>query len=487
MNVLKNIIGGLIIDQVKGNLELPVLHITHDSRDIREGTLFVAIPGTHVDGHTFIDQAIRAGAVAICCERLPEKLHKGITYLKVGSSSRTLGFMLSAFFDHPSHKLTLVGVTGTNGKTTTATLLYQLFKHLGYPSGLISTVRYMIGGKEIPSTHTTPDSVTLNRLMKDMVDQGVKYCFMEVSSHALVQDRIAGLQFTGGIFTNITHDHLDYHKTFSEYIKAKKRFFDDLSPDAFALINKDDRNAPVMIQGSKARKRTFALKSMADYRCRIVESTMTGMLLTISEKEWWTRLIGEFNAYNLLGVYAAALELGMDRDEVIRVLSELDAVEGRSETIRSSDGRVAIVDYAHTPDALENILKTLNQVKQAGQRIITVVGAGGDRDRAKRPKMAHIAASYSDKLILTSDNPRSEKPEDIIGEMKAGIRGGLSEKVMAIVNRREAIRTALLFARKGDVILVAGKGHETYQEILGVKHHFDDREEIRELFQLNPS
>lgn len=484
MKRLSDILKGLEVEEVAGSTAVAVNHITNNSRDIQKNTLFVAVRGTKVDGHAFIGQAVDAGAVAVCCETFPQQRAKGITWIRVRQPASTLGLMSAALFDHPSKKLHLVGVTGTNGKTTSATLLYHLLEKMGHKSGLISTVVYRVGEKVMDSTHTTPDAVVLNRLLYEMIQEGTEYCFMEVSSHALVQERTAGLQFTGGIFTNITHDHLDYHLTFSDYIRAKKKFFDALHPHAFALVNNDDRNAKVMVQNCRARIRTYALKSMADYRCRIIESGLTGMLLRTNGDEWWSRLMGEFNAYNLLAVYSCALEMGLPREEVIRVLSNLEAVNGRFETIRSADGRLAVVDYAHSPDALENILRTLQEMRKEGHKIITVVGAGGDRDRKKRPVMARIAAAYSNKVILTSDNPRSEDPAAIIDEMKAGLTPVEMNEVLTIVNRRDAIQTATMMAGTGDIILVAGKGHETYQEIKGVRHHFDDREIIRELFNI---
>lgn len=468
--------------ETKGNTSVTIDNLSFDSRKISKGTLFFAIRGTRSDGHIYIPEVINKGAVAIICEQIPEAPDPNICFIKVTSSEEAMGMIASAFYDHPSRKLKLVGITGTNGKTTTATLLYNLVEKLGFKAGLLSTVRNFVHDKVVEATHTTPDSVQINHLLSEMVRAGCEYCFMEVSSHSVVQHRITGLYFTGGVFTNITQDHLDYHKTFEEYIKAKKLFFDRLAPEAFALTNSDDRNGKVMLQNSKARKFCFGLKTLADYKCKLIESHFEGMLLQINNIELWVRLIGEFNAYNLLGIYATAILLGFNAEEVAKAISELKSVDGRFEYFRAPDGKVAIVDYAHTPDAVKNVLSTILQIRN-GEQVISVLGAGGDRDKGKRPLMASVAAQMSDKVILTSDNPRSEEPEAIIADMLQGINVLEKRKVITITDRREAIRAAVLMALPGDIILVAGKGHETYQEIKGVKHPFDDREIIKELFQ----
>lgn len=457
--------------------------LTFDSRNVREGELFIAVSGTQSDGHQFIGSAVEKGAVAIICERLPANPIPGVTCIKVENSSETLGKIASEFYDNPSSKLNLVGVTGTNGKTTTATLCYKLSNKLGYKSGLLSTVRNYIGVHEIHATHTTPDAVAINRLLAEMAKEGCEYCFMEVSSHAIVQNRISGLVFKGGIFTNITHDHLDYHKTFDEYLKAKKIFFDNLPDTAFALVNIDDKNGKVMLQNTNAVKSSFSLKSYSDFKCKILESHFDGMLLEIDGKEVWTKLIGGFNAYNLLGVYATAILLGHNRDEALTALSGLTTVDGRFEYISSGTGITVIVDYAHTPDALMNVLNTINGIRQGAGRLITVVGAGGNRDKTKRPVMGKIVAELSDKVILTSDNPRNEIPGDIINEIFAGVDARDKRKVIKITDREEGIRAAIMLSGKGDIILVAGKGHENYQEVNGVKHHFDDKEVVAKLFK----
>lgn len=483
MHMLKDLLQGVEVRSVVGDKTVQVTDIEFDSRKVKSGSLFFATRGTQVDGHTYIPAAIAAGAVAVVCEELPAERPEGVTFVKVADSTVALGEMASAFYGYPSRHLKLVGVTGTNGKTTTATLLYRMFRKLGYKAGLISTVVYCVDEREIPSTHTTPDSIRLNEMMAEMVEAGCDYCFMEVSSHSLVQHRTAGLNFVGGIFSNITHDHLDYHKTFAEYIRAKKLFFDGLPAGAFALTNADDRNGMVMVQNAKATVKTYALQSFADFRCRIVETLLDGMLLNLDGTEVWVKFLGKFNAYNLLSVYAAAILLGADRNEVLRILSELTSVNGRFEPIHSPNGVTAIVDYAHTPDALQNVISTINEIRKKGQKLYVVVGCGGNRDATKRPEMAKIAVDGSDMAILTSDNPRLEKPEDIIEQMKAGIEPGV--RYLAITDRREAIKTAVALAAPGDIILVAGKGHETYQDAGGVKHHFDDREEIRTAFGMS--
>lgn len=454
-----------------------------DSRRVIPGTLFFAVRGTQSDGHLFIDAAIEKGAAAVVCEELPAALRDGIAYVQVQDSAVALGRAASAFYGHPSRRLKLVGVTGTNGKTTTATLLYDMFRKLGHKSGLVSTVIYRVDERAVESTHTTPDSIRLNALLAEMVDAGCEYCFMEVSSHSLVQHRTEGLVFAGGVFTNITHDHLDYHHTFAEYIRAKKLFFDGLPRGAFALINADDRNGAVMVQNSKADVKTYGLRSFSDFRCRIVETHFDGMQLDLDGAEVWGGFLGRFNAYNLTAVYAAASLLGAPREEVLRVLSGLKPVDGRFEYIRSPQGVTAIVDYAHTPDALQNVIDTINEIRRPGQKLYIVVGCGGNRDAAKRPKMAKIAAAGGDMTILTSDNPRLEDPAAIIEEMKAGL--GAGDRYIAITDRHEAIKTAVVLARPHDIILVAGKGHETYQDAGGVKRHFDDKEELAQAFGLS--
>jgi len=480
MKILKDILYKVALTQVVGPTDIVISAIQFDSRKVADGTLFVAVKGTQVDGHNYINQCIEKGATAIICEAIPENLKKGVTYLGVKDSAEALGIMAANFYDQPSTKLKLVGITGTNGKTTTATLLFNMFRKLGYKVGLISTVQNQINETVIPSTHTTPDALELNKILADMLAQGCTHCFMEVSSHSVVQRRIAGVSFTGAVFTNITHDHLDFHKTFDEYIKAKKKFFDDLPASAFALVNKDDSHGMVMLQNTKAKKKTFALKNAADYKCKVMESTLTGLVLSIDGREVWTKLIGAFNAYNLLGIYATAVLLGENKEEVLKIISSLDAVEGRFQYVKAPNGTIGIVDYAHTPDALENVLSTINDVRTPQEKIITVVGCGGDRDKTKRPVMAAIACEKSDKVIITSDNPRSEDPMEIIQEMEKGVNPVHKKKSISIADRREAIKTACHMAQKGDIILLAGKGHEKYQEIKGVKHPFDDMEILSE-------
>jgi len=451
---------------------------------VNQGTLFVAVKGYKTDGHDYISSAIASGATAVLCEILPAERDTKICWIKTADSAKALGIAASNFYGNPSSSLKLVGVTGTNGKTTIATLLYRMFIQLGYKCGLFSTVCNYINDKEFEATHTTPDPLQLNSLLSKMVDAGCDYAFMEVSSHSADQKRIAGLKFVGGIFTNLTHDHLDYHKTFDNYLAAKKSFFDSLQPEAFALSNIDDKNGRVMLQNCKARKYTFSVRAMADYRCNIIEQGFEGMALKIQGEEVWTRFIGDFNASNLLAVYAAAELLGAAKKEILTILSDLYPVAGRLEVIKSPSGISGIVDYAHTPDALLNVIDTINKIREGGVQLITVVGAGGDRDKTKRPEMAAISAEGSTKVILTSDNPRSEDPEKILDDMEAGITPDLKKKTLRISDRHEAIRAAVMFAGSGDVILIAGKGHETYQEIKGVKHHFDDREELKNAFLL---
>ena len=480
---LSNILTGINILELKGSLDIPINQINFDSRKVVNGDLFVAVKGTQADGHAYIEKAIEQGAKAIVCQELPARLNDTISYCVVADPAFALGVIAHNYYDRPSDKIKLVGVTGTNGKTTVATLLYQLFEGLGYHTGLLSTVQNKIGDRAIPSTHTTPDPISLNALLHEMVEEGCDYCFMEVSSHSIVQHRISGLKFTGGLFTNISHDHLDFHLTFDNYIKAKKMFFDQLPKDAFALTNIDDKNGMVMLQNTKAYKKTYGIKSLADYNARIIENHFSGMLLNIDKEEVWVKLVGEFNAHNILAVYSAAMLLDQDSKKVLTVLSRLKGAEGRFETMISADNRVAIVDYAHTPDALENVLLTIRQLRMNKVQIITVVGCGGDRDKSKRAVMAKVAVDLSDKVILTSDNPRSEDPIAILKNMEAGIPSDMKRKSFTISDRREAIRAACHLAQEGDIILVAGKGHETYQEIMGVKHPFDDREVLKETFK----
>ena len=439
--------------------------------------------GTQCDGHRFIPMAVEAGASVVVCEHLPEERSDSVCYVVVEDAHAAMADLAAAYYDFPSHDLSLVGITGTNGKTTTVTLLYDLVRQLGYKAGLISTVVYKIDQEEIPSTHTTPDPIRLNAMMREMVDRGCAYCFMECSSHAIVQDRIRGLEFAGGLFSNITHDHLDYHKTFKEYIRAKKLFFDHLPKTAFSVVNIDDRNGEVMVQNTASRIKTLSLRSMADYRCKIIEQHLDGMLLRINDREVWLKLVGRFNAYNVMTVYAAAVELGFDEEDVLRALSLLGAVRGRFEVVHSSDAKCAVIDYAHTPDALEHVLETIEELRSKDRQLIVVCGCGGDRDKTKRPEMAAIAVKYATTAIFTSDNPRTESPEAILDDMIQGVRP--EDHYLRISDRREAIRTAVMLARPLDVILVAGKGHEDYQIIGTEKHHFDDREEVLHFFQMN--
>jgi UDP-N-acetylmuramoyl-L-alanyl-D-glutamate--2,6-diaminopimelate ligase len=482
LKLLSDILYKTRLEEIIGSTNVAISSVTFDSRKVKKDSLFIATRGTASDGHHYIEVAIENGAVAIVCEDLPETLNENITYVKVLDSSASLGYIACNFYDNPSEKLKLVGITGTNGKTTTVTLLFNLFRGLGYNVGLLSTVENKINATVIPSTHTTPDALALNELLAKMVEAGCQYAFMEVSSHAIVQHRITGLKFTGAAFSNITHDHLDYHKTFEEYIRAKKMFFDNLQDDAFALTNKDDRNGSVMLQNTKAKKYSYGLKSIADFKCRVVENHLNGLLLNIDNQEVWVKLIGSFNAYNVLVVYSIALLLKQDKVQVLTTLSNLNSVEGRFQYIKSKNGIVAIVDYAHTPDALKNVLETIKDIRTGNEQVITLVGCGGDRDAAKRPIMAQIACEYSNKVILTSDNPRSEDPEDILNQMQAGISPVEMKKTLRISDRKEAIRTAVAFAKEGDIILIAGKGHEKYQEIKGVKHPFDDFEIVKENF-----
>ena len=467
-----------------GNQETDITGVNIDSRKIEKNHLFVAIKGTQTDGHRFIPKALELGAVAVLCENLPEEQQPGVTYVQVVSTEAAVGPVVTVFYGEPSRHLKLVGVTGTNGKTTIATLLYNMFRKFGHKCGLLSTVCNYIEDEAIPADHTTPDPIELNKLLARMVEAGCEYAFMECSSHAIAQKRIGGLVFAGGLFTNLTRDHLDYHKTFENYRDAKKAFFDELSKDTFAITNADDKNGSVMVQNCKAQVKTYSTRTMADFRARIIECHFEGMYLEIDGREVGVQFIGKFNVSNLLAVYGAAVMLGKKPEDILLVLSTLKSVAGRLEPIRSQEGVTAIVDYAHTPDALENVLNAIHEVQDGkGGQIITVCGAGGNRDKGKRPLMAQEAVKQSDRVIITSDNPRFEEPQDIINDMLAGLTPQQMKKVVSIVDRKEAIRTACMMAQKGDVILIAGKGHEDYQEIKGVKHHFDDREIVREIFQ----
>ena len=484
MKLLRDILYGCRIVEVHGKTHVAIENIYFDSRKVQKLSCFVAVAGTLADGHHYIDLAIEKGAAAIVCEELPEKLADNITYVKVQNSAKALGEMAANFYDNPSTELKVVGVTGTNGKTTIATLLYELFIQLGFKVGLISTVENKIHRKVIPSTHTTPDAVSLQALLKDMVDEGCQYAFMEVSSHAVDQGRIAGLAFVGGIFTNISHDHLDYHKTFSNYIAAKKGFFDGLGKGTFAISNIDDANGAVMLQNTKANKRFYGLKRPCDYKVKLIENLLTGLQLEINGQELHCRLIGKFNAYNLAAIYAAAIELGQDSLQVLTAISLLGPVAGRFQYVKTASGITVIIDYAHTPDALKNVLKTINDTRTKNEQIFCLVGCGGDRDKTKRPEMARIACELSDKVIFTSDNPRTEDPKAIINDMKAGVEPQHFMRYTVVEDRAEAIKSALIQANENDVILIAGKGHETYQEINGVKHPFDDALVVKETLNL---
>lgn len=467
-----------------GDLDRAVSHLSFDSRKISEGGLYIAVRGVAVDGHQFIGKAIDNGAGVIVCENFPEQKNENITYIKVTNTLKTLGILASNFYGNPSEKLKLVGITGTNGKTSVATLLYDTFKNLGYPSALISTVEYRIVDEILPATHTTPDIITLNKILAQAVEKGCEYAFMEVSSHGIHQHRIEGLHFSIAGFTNITHDHLDYHKTFLEYLNTKKRFFDDLPETAVAITNIDDKNGNVMLQNTKARKKSYAVKTMADYHGKLLEVDFNGMLLHFNGKEFWTTLTGKFNVSNLLLVFAIAHELGFGENEILQALSQLKRVNGRFETIKSDGGIIFVVDYAHTPDALENILDSINEIRTKNERLICVFGCGGDRDKEKRPEMGKVATKKATLSIITSDNPRTEEPSQIIKEIEAGIEAQNFSKYTSIPDRKEAIKMAIKFAEPKDIILVAGKGHETYQEVNGIKHHFDDKEVIHELWRL---
>jgi len=480
--ILTKLLQNVVSQKTIGNTEINIENIQFDSRKVESGSVFVATRGTTSDGHEYIQKAIDQGAVAVVCEEIPTEINTNITYIKVENSSDALGKMASAWYGFPSSKLILIGVTGTNGKTTIVTLLYQLFRQLGYKSGLLSTVCNYVDDLAVEATHTTPDALELNGLLAQMVQAGCTYAFMEVSSHSVEQRRIAGLEFNGGVFTNLTRDHIDYHLTFENYLKAKKQFFDELPEEAFALTNADDKNGLVMLQNSKAKKYTYSLRTLADFKTRIIEQGFEGMLLDMNNREVNVSFIGRFNASNLSAVFGTAVLLGQDELEVLRIISSLQSVAGRIETFHAPTGYTAIVDYAHTPDALTNVIGTINQILQGNGRLITVVGCGGNRDKGKRPMMAREAVNGSWKAILTSDNPRNEEPQDILNDMLAGLDMTEKSKSLTIVDRREAIRTACALAQAGDVVLVAGKGHEDYQIIQGVKHHFDDREEVRKCF-----
>lgn len=480
---LKKLLNGVDCKEIHGKTDVEINAVQFDSRKITIGDLFVAQRGVSADGHVYIEKAISLGAVAVLCEELPQTLADNISYILTGDSSGALGVIAGNYYGNPSCDLKLVGVTGTNGKTTTATLLYELVRFAGKKAGLLSTVCNYINEEKIAATHTTPDALAINEYLRRMADAGCEYCFMEVSSHSIHQKRIAGLDFDGAIFSNITHDHLDYHKTFKAYIEAKKAFFDGLSPHAFALTNADDKNGTVMLQNTVAQRYSYSCRTLADFTCKVIEKRLDGTLVRLDGSEVWTTFTGDFNAYNILAVYATACLLGFEKEDVLKYVSMLVPVSGRFETLMSGSGVMAVVDYAHTPDAVENVLSTIKGLKGKENIVITVVGAGGDRDKTKRPEMADAACRYSDRVILTSDNPRSEEPGDIIADMQAGVKDEYRSKVLAITDRKEAIRTAVMLASKGDIVLVAGKGHENYQEVKGVKHHFDDKEVIREIFQ----
>jgi UDP-N-acetylmuramoyl-L-alanyl-D-glutamate--2,6-diaminopimelate ligase len=480
---LKDILYKVAIETVVGSTSVIINALQFNSKHIEENDVFVAIKGSVVDGHHYISKAISQKASVIICEILPEQLDESVTYVVVKDSSVALAIMAANFFGNPSANLKLVGVTGTNGKTTIATLLYHLFKNAGYKVGLLSTVKVMVDNKEYPATHTTPDSISINSFLDEMIREGVEFCFMEVSSHGIHQNRTLGLHFEGGIFTNLSHDHLDYHDTFAEYRDVKKRFFDQLPKSAFALTNVDDKNGAVMLQNTKAKKVSYALKSIADYHAKILENQLTGLLLKINNKEVWTKLIGNFNAYNVLAIYATAELLGLEEQEILRLLSILESVSGRFQYIISDQKITAIVDYAHTPDALKNVLETINSIRTSNENLITVVGCGGDRDKTKRPKMGHIASALSTKVVFTSDNPRSEEPETIIEDIEKGVEPQNFKKTISISDRKQAIKTACQFAEPGDIILIAGKGHETYQDVKGVKSDFDDLKIVTQLLK----
>ena len=480
MKKLNDLLLNIKIESIKGSTDIAINKLEFDSRKLDGNDVFIAIRGTVANGHDFIEKAISLGAVAIVCDTVPTEINHKITYIQVQDTNSAMAFMASNYFESPSNKLKLVGITGTNGKTTVASLLYQLFKKAGYKVGLLSTVKIMVDDVEHKAWHTTPDSITINHFLNEMVLAGCEFCFMEVSSHGIHQKRTEGLSFAGGVFTNLSHDHLDYHPTFAEYRDVKKSFFDYLPKSAFALSNIDDKNGMVMMQNTSAKKLTYALKTYANFKATILENQLSGLLLKINNNEVWVKLIGTFNAYNLLAIFGTATELGLEELEVLRLLSELESVSGRFQFIVSDDKITAIVDYAHTPDALENVLKTINDIRTNNEQLITIVGCGGDRDKTKRPIMAQIASSMSNTTIITSDNPRTENPETIINEMEAGVEAQNVKKTISISDRKQAIKTACQLAKPNDIILIAGKGHENYQEIMGVKHHFDDMELVRE-------
>ena len=484
MKLLKDILYKVSVNAVYGDTNVKVAQVDFDSRKVVKDSLFVAQKGISVDGHLYIDKAISLGATTIICEELPIHLEANITFIQVEDSNKTLAIIASNFYDNPSSKLKLIGVTGTNGKTTVASLLYQLFKKSGYKTGLLSTVQILVDTTVFNATHTTPDSVTINSYLHQMVLLGVDYCFMEVSSHGIHQKRTEGLEFAGGIFTNLSHDHLDYHVSFASYRDVKKSFFDSLPKTAFALTNLDDKNGNVMLQNTKARKRTYALKTLADYKAKIIEKSFSGTLISINDTEFWTKLIGNFNAYNLAAIIGVAYELGLEKIEILTIISQLESVSGRFEHLVSDNGVIAIVDYAHTPDALKNVLETINNIRTNNEKLITVIGCGGDRDKTKRPKMAHIASQLSTQAIFTSDNPRTENPETILEEMEEGVSAENLKKIITISDRRQAIKTACKFSETGDILLIAGKGHENYQEISGERFHFDDLVEVKKYFNL---
>jgi UDP-N-acetylmuramoyl-L-alanyl-D-glutamate--2,6-diaminopimelate ligase len=484
LKLLKDILYKVSVNAVYGDTNVKVAQVDFDSRKVVKNSLFVAQIGTSVDGHLYIDKAISLGATTIICEELPIRLETNITFIQVEDSSKTLAIIASNFYDNPSSKLKLIGVTGTNGKTTVASLLYQLFKKSGYKTGLLSTVQILVDTTVFNATHTTPDSVTINYYLHQMVLLGVDYCFMEVSSHGIHQKRTEGLEFAGGIFTNLSHDHLDYHVSFASYRDVKKSFFDSLPKTAFALTNLDDKNGNIMLQNTKARKRTYALKTLADYKAKIIEKSFSGTLISINDTEFWTKLIGNFNAYNLAAIIGVAYELGLEKIEILTIISQLESVSGRFEHLVSDNGVIAIVDYAHTPDALKNVLETINNIRTNNEKLITVIGCGGDRDKTKRPKMAHIASQLSTQAIFTSDNPRTENPDTILEEMEEGVSAENLKKIITISDRRQAIKTACKFSEAGDILLIAGKGHENYQEISGERFHFDDLVEVKKYFNL---
>ena len=484
MKFLKDILYKVSVNAVYGDTNIEVSQITFDSREVEKGAVFVAQKGVSADGHLYIEKAINSGATSIICEELPDEIEDNITFIQVKDSDITLAIIASNFYNNPSSKLKLIGVTGTNGKTTVASLLYELFKRAGYKTGLLSTVQILVDATVFKATHTTPDSVTINQYLNQMVHIGVDYCFIEVSSHGIHQKRTEGLKFSGGIFTNISHDHLDYHNSFAAYRDVKKLFFDSLPKNAFALTNIDDKNGAIMLQNTKAKKRTYALKTLADYKVKIIEKSFSGTLISIGGIEVWTKLIGDFNTYNLTAIVGAACELGLDKLEVLTIISELESVRGRFEHVVSKNGVIAIVDYAHTPDALKNVLETINDIRTDNEKLITVIGCGGNRDKTKRPKMAHIASQLSTQAIFTSDNPRTENPDTILEEMEKGVLAENYKKILTISDRRQAIKTACKFSEPGDILLISGKGHEDYQEINGERFHFDDLVEVKKYFNL---